>query len=371
MSKKIVVPPYLGVAAVWFSTHSGPGFASGRQEATYYVKYGKLGLVLPILAMAILGIGVYYCLEFTRQNKTYDFKSFADKIYSPYEKVFSALFEFSFLMTLCTAGGAVLAGAGSLMQQALNMPYWLGVGSISIILLILSIFGASLVRKSASILTICIIVIVSIVTIIGIKAGAPNLPKVMALPEYTNVSVWDGIKSAILYASFQATVFANLTSVAQELKTRKDSLKAAITGIILNSFMLIMVCTMLLSFAPNSMDQTLPVYYVVTQLKMPWLCGLFSVLYYIALTGTGTSFIFSGITRYEKFFTFIKNEKVRKISLSVIIIICLMGVSSFGLKEIVAKGFSLLGIINIFVILVPVIVLGSKKIKVGNYKVKE
>ncbi len=32
----------IGVAAVWFSSHCGAGFATGAQEAAYFVKLKKM-----------------------------------------------------------------------------------------------------------------------------------------------------------------------------------------------------------------------------------------------------------------------------------------------------------------------------------------
>jgi len=44
-----------GMAAVWFGTHCGGGFATGNQEVNFYVKYGWYAVFLPIIAMILLG----------------------------------------------------------------------------------------------------------------------------------------------------------------------------------------------------------------------------------------------------------------------------------------------------------------------------
>ncbi len=49
--KKTAVPTYLGVAAVWIGSHFGPGFATGAFSVRWYVKYGWIGLITPLLAM--------------------------------------------------------------------------------------------------------------------------------------------------------------------------------------------------------------------------------------------------------------------------------------------------------------------------------
>ncbi len=53
--KKSAVPAYLGVAAVWIGSHFGPGFATGAFSVRWYVKYGWIGLITPLLAMLVTG----------------------------------------------------------------------------------------------------------------------------------------------------------------------------------------------------------------------------------------------------------------------------------------------------------------------------
>ena len=65
--KKSAVPAYLGVAAVWIGSHFGPGFATGAFSVRWYVKYGWIGLITPLLAMLVTGGVMYYMLEYARE----------------------------------------------------------------------------------------------------------------------------------------------------------------------------------------------------------------------------------------------------------------------------------------------------------------
>ena len=68
--KKTAVPAFLGVAAVWIGSHFGPGFATGAFSVRWYVKYGWVGLVTPLLAMFVTGGVMYYMLEYAREHGT-------------------------------------------------------------------------------------------------------------------------------------------------------------------------------------------------------------------------------------------------------------------------------------------------------------
>lgn len=80
--RKIALPASVGVAAVWFGSHVGPGTASGNQTASYFGGFGKLGLVGGIIAMIILGICIYYCIEYSRLIGTTSFKDFANSFFA-------------------------------------------------------------------------------------------------------------------------------------------------------------------------------------------------------------------------------------------------------------------------------------------------
>ena len=109
--KKTAVPAYLGVAAVWIGSHFGPGFATGAFSVRWYVKYGWIGLVTPLLAMAVTGGVMYYMLEYARAHSTPGYRPFAKSCYG--EKaggVVAVLYDLYFLMTKMCA--CVLAFSG-------------------------------------------------------------------------------------------------------------------------------------------------------------------------------------------------------------------------------------------------------------------
>lgn len=123
--KKTAVPTYLGVAAVWIGSHFGPGFATGAFSVRWYVKYGWVGLVTPLLAMLITGGVMYFMLEYAREHGTPNYRPFARSCYG--EKlggVVAVLYDVCFLMTMMCAGGLAFSGEGKLLQGFLGVNYW-------------------------------------------------------------------------------------------------------------------------------------------------------------------------------------------------------------------------------------------------------
>ena len=124
-NRRTAVPTFLGVASVWLGSHFGPGFATGAFSVRWYVKYGWVGLVTPLLAMLLTGGVMYYMLEYAREHHTPNYKAFARSCYG--DKAGGAvavLYDICFLMTMMCAGGLAFSGEGKLLEGFLGINYW-------------------------------------------------------------------------------------------------------------------------------------------------------------------------------------------------------------------------------------------------------
>jgi uncharacterized membrane protein YkvI len=145
-------------------------------------------------------------------------------------------------------------------------------------------------------------------------------------------------------------------------------------GTLFNGVFLLLVCLMLLGFAPGSVKQTLPVYYVTTHLGIDWLKVLYSLILFVALLGSGVALTFAAVARFE---SVIKPEgmfeslRVRRIFVSFVTIAICTGISIFGLTNIVVKGYGSVGYIGLFFVLIPEIIVGTIKIRNNARKRKE
>ena len=138
------------MAAVWIGSHFGPGFATGAFSVRWYVKYGWVGLVTPLLAMLITGGVMYYMLEFAREHGTQNYRPFARACYG--EKlggVVAVLYDVCFLMTMMCAGGLAFSGEGKLLQGFLGINYWATAAVTILISALLCLYGSKLLAKSS------------------------------------------------------------------------------------------------------------------------------------------------------------------------------------------------------------------------------
>ncbi|RRD93427.1 hypothetical protein EII17_12920 [Clostridiales bacterium COT073_COT-073] len=378
-SAKKGLPVSIGIASVWFGAHCGPGVASGNQIGQYYSKFSIYGLFTGLIAMLLLGFCIYYSIEFARVTNTYNFKDFANKFFSPYQVFFANFFDFTYAATVLLVVGSCIATGAKAMENAFGIPVLIGSLILIAITIVLSIFGAELVRSSSTLMTVLILVALGIIIIVGLTSdksqfaahwAQTNLPE--NVPPVSNVSLLSAVWAAVLYAGFQsAGNMANAVSVAEGLKDRADSIKAVVYGIVANVSLIIGVAALLFAY-PNILNEFfaaikgggsyIPNQKVAEFLGVPFLGTLYVVILLLAIITTLVSFAFAVCNRYGKYIPMQAGVKRDLITLLIMLALCLL-VSQLGLNVIVGKGFKYLAYACIAVVILPTIAIGHIKIK--------
>ncbi|MBU2698943.1 putative membrane protein YkvI [Sporomusaceae bacterium BoRhaA] len=354
------------MAAVWFATHCGGGFATGNQEVNFFVKYGWYAVFLPIIAMILLGWAHRNALVLAKDYKTYDYKSYGDALFHPYEKYFSIVFEFGFIVLIACGVSTSIAGSGSLLKSSLGIPYGIGIVIVGLILLLLTIFGSDLIIKVLNYKTYFLIITLFILCALGLQVGAFHFQQVMVTNETFGQSFWDAVWFMLIYVGFQSFTVLPIISVSHNIKTTKECNLFMLFGMLLNGIFLVVICIMLLGFTPEVLDQTLPVYFVCSQLSLPWLKILYTIILFVALLGTAVSLVFSTVARFEPVWVgkgIFENLRVRRLTISFITLLICTGISVFGLTNIVVKGYGSVGYIGLLFVLLPEIIVGTIKIR--------
>lgn len=366
-SKKTVSAGFI-IAMAWFATHCGAGFATGNQEVNYFVKFGWYAIFLPIISIIILAWGHRNALVIAKDNNAHDYKSYTNALFHPYEKITGPIMEILFLGFLGTGVCTSIAGAASLLQTW-GVPYGLGLVIVGAVLLALTAFGSSLVVKVLNFKAYFIIASLVLVTVLGIKAGAPNISHIVGTKANFGPGFGAALWSSIIYASFQSVTIFALVSLSENIKTTKECNTFFGVGVLINGLMLLAVVIMLLGYTPDILKETLPVYSVSMGLGIPWLKILYSLVLFIALLGTGISVVFAAVARFEKLPAWekaanvFKDMRLRRGTISLITIVICTCISVVGLTNIVVKGYGTLGYFAIFLLLIPEIVIGGIKIK--------
>jgi uncharacterized membrane protein YkvI len=358
----------VGIAMVWMGTHFGPGIASGTQVNVYYIQYGIPGFFAMFLAMGLLAVCLYISTEASRIYKTYEYKSWIQNIFGV--KWVSYLFDLSFIVTCITAMGGSLNAVATLIQNTLGINYWIGVALVVICGALLCAYGAELVRRASSYMMFLVVGVLLLIIIMVALYGDGDLKGAFAFTNTTldpaNFSWPKAMWSAVIYAAFQATVIANIASVADTIKSRRESKTAALVGFVSNVGLLVIIGLMLFSYTSvfAITKEALPIFAILQRLNFPWMTTVYVVVVFIAVLSTVVGFAFAGVARFSVYYQPKEGERSSLrdgLFVAVLLIACAFA-SKFGILKLVSVGYKALGYLNLPILILSSLILGSRKI---------
>lgn len=369
--KSIFTASYLGVSAVWLGGHFGPGFATGAFSVQYYVKYGLIGIFMPLLAMIITG-GVMYCMtEYARSHKTTNYRPFALSCYGETTgKVISVLYDIIFLITVMCAGGLAFSGEANVLMNY-GFSYWGAAIPTIIISALLCLYGSKLLSRASKYMMYAIIAVVLLIAVLSFAFGEHDLGAAVAAAPVSKSepTLLYAIFSAVLYGCFQSTICFSVMSVADVLESKEDTKKAIIAGYIITVVLMISIALMLFSYVTIIPDLcnpgvvAVPVMAVLGRLGFPWLTMVFVVLMTLAVLTSAAGLANAGCVRFDKLFSFIENVQLRRAVITTILLGIAAFGASFGMKALLQQGTSIVGYVGIPILVIPAFTIVRSKLK--------
>lgn len=364
-SLKIIWPATLTVASVLFGWHAGGGFATGNQANQFYVITGWFGPFSAILALLLLSLAVREAMIMYNRNKMTNYKQLFETLYHPFDKL-EIVFEVYFYIMILMAISASIAGTGKMFQDIANISYPVAIGFVGVILLLLTMFGAELVRKASTVMTVLILITAIAIFVVGIAQKGDSIVQIFA-----QGPTWNQLPLAILkafqYAGFQCAAIPTMIAVGTVLATPKDSKRSMWIAFALSSLVLCLSVVMLLGWSDvySAMEggSTIPTLTIAKQLGSPILIWAYYICLFMCFVSTAVAAIFGVVGRFTdmKAFSRMKNEKVRNAVLSAIVMIISMGVSLAGLTNIIKYGYGYCGYVGIAFIVIPFLTVGVYK----------
>ncbi len=355
------------VGSVLFSAHAGGGFATGNQANTYYVGLGWLGPISAVIAMLLLTLTMREAMIMYNSRGLKSHKELFETLYHPLDKCY-VLFEVFFYIMVLMAVAAAISGAASALNQYFGLNYYIGIVIVGALVLLLTIFGADLVRKVSTYMGIAILVTAITIYTIGIFKSK-TLFTVMSA-DFSAVgfrNIPKAILNAFTYAGFQCVTLPTMIACGTPLKGKKNCSKSMLISFVMNSVALVLSVFMLMSwkgyYSSVEGGSTIPTLTVCTEMGMKWLTVIYGICLLLCLISTGVTTTFGFVARFEnhKIFKKIKSQRVRSAVVSAFIIILSMTISLVGLTNIIKYGYGYCGYLAIAIVVVPFLTVGVYK----------
>lgn len=366
MKKTNASSAILGVSFVWFTTHFGGGFASGAQIYSYFVKYGAWCLIMPVLAMLFNMVFFSYGLKFARNHQVYDYRTYNNAFYGKFAPVFSNLFELLYICVMCVAPAVAFATGGATLSELTGIPYLLCTLIIGVFIFLVAIFGTDLVRKVASVLSVCIIVGLIVVYVPNIISNFSAITDTVKSMDTTPLSFGSALYSAFLYGTFQLSNIAVFVQHAKSFSKPGDAVKSMGVGFVINSLIMVMVVLGLMTVYsnPDAAGQSVPTLFMVQNgVGSSFMTPLISVLIILGAVSTAVNMVAAMVKRIcgntkEVETTSKRRFHTTKKEVIAALVCCIVdfGIAQFGLLTLIQKAYSGIAYLAIPVILIPYII---------------
>lgn len=361
MKKKVRWVIVLGTAAAWFGQHCGSGFCSGVQVAMYHGRLGVWSLFSTVIPFIMLGFAFYNMGEYARRIQANSYKEVASTLYSENKAVGKGallLWDISVLSNVLISGGAVIAGASTLLEQSFGLNYALGSILFAVVVTIICMFGAiGLTRISLPLVGI-MVTLICVVAGVLVYENWGGLTHIVATHDTFEATPYLAVRNTILYTGLASNFICAFMAIAPKFENSRETKITAISGAILNCFMLSFVSLALLSQMPEIADAKLPIFTMISErfgssgpLTVAYQGGLF-----LAYVTTGVGNVFAAVSRFGVLFNKkeTRNQKMVDAALAIAFLIFAVVIAQFGLAALVDKGYKFLSYLRF-----PLYVLGG------------
>ncbi|WP_415718938.1 hypothetical protein [Maridesulfovibrio sp.] len=368
-----IIPGYIAIALVWFSSHFGGGFASGRQIVAFYINHHWTSIFMPAVSMLIMGGCMYFSMVIAARFNTYDYSSWSKKMYGGIGFFAVPVYEILVNAILLLATSVAFATGGTILTKIFGTSYMANTFGIAAIIFVFTIYGSELVRKSAVVVSVMLIASMFVIYLPNIIEYFPKIIENIEAIKTGKIAVsgpanfWDALWWGVKYGTLHCAAIGAYIVHAQVCPNKACLRKAIGLGIFINSLIMYLAYFGIMAFADQGvLKEAVPALFVVMHgVGGPWMTTLISICIVVGAVSTGVALVFGTTNRLVTLLgrNLSEEEKPRKqrvhamCSSFVLVVICWM-VAQFGLIPLIGKGYGSMGWVTLFLITVPTVLRG-------------
>lgn len=319
----------------------GAGFASGQEILQYFTSFGTLGTIGALVSTALFA---YLGMILANIGSRLKAESHKAAIYEISGKWLGYIVDAIIIFTLFGVGVVMIAGAGSTLNQQFDLPVYLGS------LLLIIIMGAAMMLKLDKVIAVIasitpflliFIVIIAVYSFTSMDGTFAELQET-ALEQPKSFPNW--FISSINYVSFNIAVGAGMALVTggAEENPRLAGLGGLIGGLGIG-IMIILAHLAIFSRIETVAVFDLPLLKIVEEIS-PVLAVLMAIILFGMIFNTGLGMFYGFVAR------FFEMNTTRAHIATVITLVVGFLLSFVGFTTLVAKFYSLIGYLGVFLI---------------------
>ena len=351
--KKYLLPGF-----VFQSVVIAGGYGTGREIIEYFLNYGPVGGILGMLLVTTVmwSICLAVTFEFARKFQAYDYRTFFKKLLGPSWFVFEILYFILLFIVLAVIGSA----AGVLLRDNFGLPYIFGVLIMLAAVGFLTFKGSSLIENFLSGWSMLLYLVYGFFLVIALIKFGPAIQKSFGSGIVHTKWALGGFK----YALYNLGIIPAVLFCLKHIKTRKEAVTAGLLGGLTGILPGLLFYIAVAGFYPAILPEEIPAIFVLQKTGISVLIFIFQVVLFGTLIETGTGFIHAVNERIQSALS-TKGKKLaqwQRPAISLVLLLIALGISTFGLIPLIAKGYGTVSWGFLVVYIVPVMTLGLWKI---------
>jgi uncharacterized membrane protein YkvI len=349
---------YIIPGAILQSVIVAGGYGTGRELVEYFTGYGAIGGLLGMFVTTVCWAAVLaVTYEFARVFRVYDYRSFFRALLGRGWFAFEILYILMFLLVLAVVGAA----AAAILRESLGLPD--GVGLVIMLTAVgaLVFLGREIVTRSLAIWSFVLYALFVGYFALALVRFGGDIAAQLAGGEA--IAGW-GL-SGFTYALYNLSVVPAVLFAVRAIETRREAVLAGIAASLICITPALLFHVSFLAGYPAVNAQEIPVYWMIAQLGVPFLLLAYVIGLFGTFIETGAGFI-QGIN--ERIDSWLLEARGRTLSkpmravIGVTGILLSAGLATFGIIDLIARGYGTIAWGFLAVYVVPVMTYGVYRI---------
>lgn len=334
------------------------GYGTGRELVEYFMGYGPLGGALGMCIVSLLTWSIVcgVSFAFAHKFKKYDYKNFMKKLMGPGW----IIFEIAYIIFILIVLAVVSASAGSILHELFGLNKWFGIIGMSAAVFLLVMNGSEMIEKVLSMWSFVLYGVYFLFLFLVITRYSTDIGQSFASVPVTGNWAFGGFQ----YAFYNLAIIIAVLYTIRHCETEKEALTSGLIAGVIGILPGIILFVAMAGFYPAIVDQELPVDYILSQMNMPWLRYVFQIVLFGTLIETGSGLIYSITDRIAEGYKSRGGEAPKWTTpvIAVLLLVVTTFISSYGLINLIAKGYGTLAWVFFFVYVIPIMTLGVYKL---------
>ena len=347
---------YLTPGLVFQSVLVGGGYGTGAELARYFAGHGLLGGLLGLgVTAAAWAVLCAVTFEFVRVFRTYDYGSMMRRLLGRA----GILYDLCFYAMLLLILGVVNATAGASLHALTGLPPWVGVALLSLGVVLLVLRGTETIERALSLWAYVLYAVFLLFLAAVFLRFGDRIVLELRQGEIRPGWLADGLR----YASYNLICVSMILYTLRDLRTRREAVACGVLAGILGAapalpLLLAMGCDLSGVLAAET-----PVTAIFQRLEQPWLHILFELVLLGTLIETAAGFIKALEDRVQQALFRGRSFSLARPLLTGAVTALGICVSTFGLTELIDKGYGLICYGTVCLFALPMLTVGVRLLR--------